>query len=151
MTIKRQFEVSATALDLFQPHVPLCLLCYVPFYFIGCVTACLSLIHLSSVQVCFLLKSFFFFFWLPPPRHMEFPGQGSDLSCDCDLHHSYGNTKALTHCAGPMKNEPASQGSRVTTDPVAPQRETLETFFDSTLFYLRNFRKGYLICVIFYH
>ena len=82
---------------------------------------------------------------------MEFPGQGSDLSCDCDLHHSYGNTKALTHCAGPMKNEPASQGSRVTTDPVAPQRETLETFFDSTLFYLRNFRKGYLICVIFYH
>ena len=31
---------------------------------------------------------------------MEFPGQGSDPSCSCDLSCSRGHTRSLTHCAG---------------------------------------------------
>ena len=33
----------------------------------------------------------FFSFFLAVLRHMEFPGQGSDWSCSCNLHHSCGN------------------------------------------------------------
>ena len=41
-----------------------------------------------------------FFFFLAALRHMEFPGQGSDLSHSVDLSHSCSNTGSLTHCAG---------------------------------------------------
>ena len=51
---------------------------------------------------------------------MEFPGQGSDPSQNCDLSHSYSNARSLTHCAGPGI-EPASQHSQDTTNLVAPQ------------------------------
>ena len=44
---------------------------------------------------------YLFPFILAALRHMEFPGQGSDLSHRCDLCHSCGNTGSLTHCAGP--------------------------------------------------
>ena len=40
------------------------------------------------------------------PWHMEFPGQGSDLGCSCDLHCSCGKTGSLTHCAGRGSNLP---------------------------------------------
>ena len=39
---------------------------------------------------------YFFLFW----PHREFPGQGSDRSCSCSLHHSCGTAGSLTHCAG---------------------------------------------------
>ena len=55
-------------------------------------------------------------------RHMEFPGQGSDLSRCCDLSCSFGNIGSLSHCAGPGI-KPASQGSQDTAGPVTPQRE----------------------------
>ena len=29
----------------------------------------------------------------------NFPGQGSNLNCSCDLHHCCNNTRSLTHCA----------------------------------------------------
>ena len=35
------------------------------------------------------------------PQHMEFPGQGSDLRCSCNLSRSCGITSSLTHSAGP--------------------------------------------------
>ena len=57
---------------------------------------------------------------------MEFPGQGSDLSCSCDLYHSWGNTGSLTHCAG-LGMKPVSQHSREDADPFAPQRELLNS------------------------
>ena len=31
----------------------------------------------------------------------KFPGQGSNLSRSCSLHHSYGSARSLTHFAGP--------------------------------------------------
>ena len=40
--------------------------------------------------LCFLV--FVFFLFLDAPWHMEFPGQGSDLSCSCSLRHSCSNT-----------------------------------------------------------
>ena len=45
-------------------------------------------------------------------QHMEFPGQGSNLSLSCshDLSHSCGNAGALAGCSRPGL-EPASQGS----------------------------------------
>ena len=41
---------------------------------------------------------FFFFFFLADLQHMEFPGQGSDLSYSCNLCCSCGNAGSLTHC-----------------------------------------------------
>ena len=56
-----------------------------------------SLSH--SVSLPFLLPpsppSLPSFFFLATPEHMEFPGQGSDPSCSCDLHHSYGNARSF--------------------------------------------------------
>jgi len=54
---------------------------------------------------------FLLFSFLATPWHMEFPGQGSDQSHSFDLRHSCGNTKSLTHCAGPGI-EPTIQHSR---------------------------------------
>lgn len=56
--------------------------------------------------VCF----FVLFFGGGASWPMEFPGQGSDLSCSC------GNARSLTYCAVP-RTEPASQHSRDTIDP----------------------------------
>ena len=42
---------------------------------------------------------FLFLFFLAAPWQMEFPGQGSYLSCHSDLHCSRGNTGSLTPCA----------------------------------------------------
>ena len=55
---------------------------------------------------------------------MEFPGQGSDLSCRPNLSHSYGSAGSLTHCAG-LGIEPTSQCSQDAANPFAPQRELL--------------------------
>ena len=71
---------------------------------------------LSGWNFCFLsFLSFLATWW-----HMEFQGQGSDLSLSWDLHCSCGNTWSLTHCAGPGM-EPAYQCCRHATDPIAPQ------------------------------
>ena len=58
---------------------------------------------------------------------MEFPGQGSDLSCSCDLpcSFSYSNTWSLTHCAR-LGIEPVFPCSRDAADPVVPQWELLK-------------------------
>ena len=52
---------------------------------------------------------------------MEFRGQGSDLNCCCDPRCSYGDARSLTHCAQ-SGMEPASQGSRDTTESITPQQ-----------------------------
>ena len=53
---------------------------------------------------------------------MEFPGQGSDLSCSCDLSRSCGNARSLTHCASPGI-EPVSQCSPDAADLTELQLE----------------------------
>ena len=53
---------------------------------------------------------------------MEFPGQGSDLSCSQDFSRNYGNAGSLTHCAGPGI-QPATQNSQNATDPIESQQE----------------------------
>ena len=40
------------------------------------------------------------FSFLATQRHLAFPGQGSDPSDSWSLHHSCGDAKSLTHCAG---------------------------------------------------
>ena len=64
----------------------------------------------------------FFFFFLAIQWHMEFPGQGSDLSHSCNLHCSFSKVGFLTHCAG-AGIKPAVQSSKVIVDLIAPQRE----------------------------
>ena len=65
---------------------------------------------------------------------MEFPGQGSDLSYSCDLSHSCGNTRSLTHCAGPGI-KPVSQCFQDATNPIVPQGKLLlQDFFFSPRF-----------------
>ena len=44
---------------------------------------------------------FFFFSFSSAPQLMEFLDQGSDPSHSCNLCHSYGNARSLTHCAEP--------------------------------------------------
>ena len=63
------------------------------------------------------------------PQAYEAPSPGirSDLSCSCDLSHSYGNAGSLTHCAG-LGLEPTSQPSQDAANPVVPQQELLLTF-----------------------
>ena len=83
---------------------------------------CLHFLFVSS----FLFDLFyclFMFSFSAAPRHVEFPGQGSDLSHNCNLSLSCGNPHA-----GPGI-EPASQCSQDTTDLVAPQREHLNLFY----------------------
>ena len=77
-------------------------------FFSYCVCVCMC------VCVCVCVFSF----W----QHMKFSGQGSDLSCSCNLSHSCGNTGFLTHCARPGI-ELSSQRSQDATDPTAPQWE----------------------------
>ena len=63
-------------------------------------------------------------FFLAALHHMEFSGQGSDLSCSCNPSQTCANTGSLTHCAG-LEIEPAPQGSQDTSDPAVPQWELL--------------------------
>ena len=53
------------------------------------------------------MKKNFFFPFLVAPWHMEFPGQESHLSHNCDLHCSCSNARSLTHWFAPGI-EPAS-------------------------------------------
>ena len=69
-------------------------------------------------------EGFFFPPFLATPRHKEFPGQGSDRSCSCNLCHSCSSVGSLTQCAG-LRIETASQHSRDAADPVVPQWELL--------------------------
>ena len=69
-----------------------------------------------------LIFSLFSFSLQPPPLHVKFLGQGSDLSHSCNLSCSCSNARSLTHCAG-QGVRPASQGSQAAADPVAPQWE----------------------------
>ena len=73
-----------------------------------------QLIHARKPRqdVVFVCLFLFFSFFLAAPRHMKFLGQGSDLSCSCDLSHSCSDAGSLTHCAG-LWIEPASQHSKM--------------------------------------
>ena len=55
---------------------------------------------------------------------MEFPGQGSDPRCSCDLCCSCGNARSITHCLG-LRIKPVCQDSRDTANPVEPKQELL--------------------------
>ena len=71
-----------------------------------------------------------FFFFLAAPWYTGFLGQGSDPSQSCNL--CCCNAGSLTHCAE-LGIEPASQCSRDTSDPIAPQQELQETFLIVTV------------------
>ena len=66
----------------------------------------------------------FFFLFLAAPWHMEFLGQGSDLSYVYNLTCSCSNVGFLTHCAGPGI-EPMSQCSQDAANPIVPWWELL--------------------------
>ena len=70
------------------------------------------------ISVCYVFV--FFFSFLTSLRHVEFPGQGTDLSHSCDLSCSCGDAGSLTHCAG-LGVKPASPCSQDAPDPAAPQ------------------------------
>ena len=50
--------------------------------------------------ILFILLLLFFFYGCTYGIWMSL-GQGLNLSCSCDLSHSYNNAGSLTHCAGP--------------------------------------------------
>ena len=54
--------------------------------------------------------------------HTEFPGWGSDLSCN------YGKAGSLSHCAGPGI-KPESQHVQVTASPAVPEWELPQGVF----------------------
>ena len=79
--------------------------------------------HFQNIAVAIYL-----FYFLAALWHMEFLGQGSDLSCSCDLCSSCCNTGSLTHCAS-QGIKPASQHSRDAADPGVPQQELQFLFY----------------------
>jgi len=86
-----------------------------------------------------MLDYSFIFSFLAVLWRMEFPGQGSDPSHSCNLHHSCGNHGSLIHSAGPGIKS-ASQHSRENADPVAPQQEIhiAASIKDKTIEYLKT-------------
>ena len=62
--------------------------------------------HNQDTNTCFviLILLLLLLFSLATLRHMEFPGQGSDLSCNWDVNHRRSNARSLTHCARPGMN-----------------------------------------------
>ena len=87
-------------------------------------TGTLSAMNLTPEPWGFSCCCFFFFPpFLASPRHMEFPGQGSDLSHKCDLSHSCGNARFLTHGAR-LGIEHVFLRSQDTALPVAPHQGT---------------------------
>ena len=53
----------------------------------GAYKGLLSTFSLSLSVFCFVLA---------PPWHMEFLGQGSDLSCNCNLYHIFSNSRSFS-------------------------------------------------------
>ena len=90
---------------------------------------------------CFIFKIFNF----------EFPGQGSDLSQSCDLSHSCGNTKSLTHCAG-LGIKPVSRCSQDTADPAVPhqQLQFIDLFYTIYLHFLSFLQWAYFFFFFFF-
>ena len=64
----------------------------------------------------------FFSSFLAALQHIEFPGQGSDVSHSCDPCHGWGSDGSFTHCAVPGI-ELVSQCSKDAADPIALQWE----------------------------
>ena len=54
------------------------------------------------------LSPLYLFSFFGRPAHMEFPGQGSDLSCRCNLHRSCGNDGSFEYTAPRLGIEPTS-------------------------------------------
>ena len=74
----------------------------------------------------------FYFSFLAAPQHVEFPGQGSDLSHSLDLSCSCGNNGSLPNHARPGI-EPASQHSQDAAHPTVPQQELLSCFLTNLI------------------
>ena len=87
--------------------------CYI---FIG-----IKLLAIASClfDTCSTWSNASFFFFLATRQHIEFPGQGSDLSHSCNLCQAMATWDHLTHCAL-LGIEPASWCCREATDPTAP-------------------------------
>ena len=117
-----------------------------PFYYLSSSCFCSSFLFISSTfcfshwvlmiffyslpMFLYLCFGFFFSFsFLAVPRHMEFPGQGSEGSHSCNLCCSCSNARSLTHCAFVLGINPVSQRSRPIADPVAPDWELLFVCF----------------------
>ena len=56
--------------------------------------------YFSSIFIYLFIYLFIFNLFLASLLHMEIPGQGSDLSLSCNINHSCGNSRSLTHCTG---------------------------------------------------
>ena len=76
----------------------------------------------SNSCVCIVWLIVFPSFFLPSLSSLtcciqKFPGQGWNMSCSCDLHHSCDRIRSLTHCTRPgIKPAPQQQ-------PKPPQRQ----------------------------
>ena len=46
------------------------------------------------------MREIFLFSFQDAPGMCKFPGRGLNLSCSCDLRHSSGKTRSLSHCTG---------------------------------------------------
>ena len=89
------FKRYMTAYFLKSPYFVPCPYFYLYFSFVP------VLFSLESIPSSFFFLFFFFFFFFSCTCSIwMFPGQGSNLSCSCDICHSCNNTRSLTHRTG---------------------------------------------------
>ena len=90
-------------------------------------------IHIGQTQHSLSPSSFSFF--VPCTYDIcKFPGQGSNLSCSCNLHHSSDNAGSLIHSAGSeMQHATAAQAAAVGSLTHFTTAGTPQTRFESPI------------------
>ena len=91
-----------------------------------------------------IFSEFFFFSFLAAPRHMEFLGQGSDLSCGFHLHHNCGNARSLNPLYR-ARDRTCVLVLQSNTDSIVPQWERLRMFLMHKVIYAQLQRKSILL------
>ena len=117
-----------------------------------CMFKYISPVYVSLYIFTFVPKVFWGFFFGHPLAH-GVPGPGIRSDPHCDLSHSCGNTRFLTHSAG-LGIKPTSQRSRDTDNPFEPWWEllylsVLKLFSINTyVFYIINYIFGLIFVYI---
>ena len=105
--------------------------------------------------LCCSYCSTFIIIWGAGARHMEFPGQGSDLSRNCDLSHNCSNAGSLTHYARLGSNLCSSTPKMLLTILLCHSRNSCSNLISPRVAEYKYYNFLYCekrgICILFMH